>query len=674
MSQSTCKSRKLALLLGIDRYRYLPFRNLRGCSNDVAIMEKLLRERFDFPAESIIKILNEDATRENILGAMRRLAVGVESDDIVVLFYAGHGSRMRDREGNKPTNMDETLVPYDSGRGRNPNLDITDDELQVWLRSLTEKTPYTTLVFDCCHSGSMTRDAFGDGIRSGPSDYRPVSQLPPSPISSEILGGLHKPADAVCILPRSDRYVVLSACRDEEDAYEYTAIEGKDAIYHGTFSYFLIREISAQNSTRLTYRDLFERVASAVTSERPQQHPSCEGSLDRLLFGTGALSAGCFVQVPYVEGTRVLLAGGAAHGVVVDSEWDLYPPGTQQQGIPELPSGRCVVTAVSSLTAQAKLIGESTKIKAPARAVEVQRPEGRGKWIVDLAGVPDESQRLSLERLFADSILLQPANGHETAHCRIYRIPARDVLAEDSPAPQLGRLPEPVWAIVGREGQPHITMLARDSVQDDLPLLRDRLTHIVRYEHVRALRCPGARMETDLKFSLLRKSSSATWECAKQDRQGRYLCRNGDTVAIELENTSKQPLYISVLALGIDRSIEQIYPPPGALSQMFEPERPCLIGDWTIRFPPEPPGVSFCPCSPDAALDVLKLLITDQLVDFGPLFQPGIRGGTFDWYKSPLGRRLARSLGRFSARGEPSREQVPEHSWATVTREIILCR
>ena len=61
-----------ALLVGINEYPpESRVRNLRGCENDVNIMETFLNKYYghllDDPKSQIKKILNQDATRENLL-------------------------------------------------------------------------------------------------------------------------------------------------------------------------------------------------------------------------------------------------------------------------------------------------------------------------------------------------------------------------------------------------------------------------------------------------------------------------------------------------------------------------------------------------------------------------------------------------------------------------------
>jgi uncharacterized caspase-like protein len=139
---TTNNHNKWALLIGINKYPKLPIRyQLAGCLNDVEIMADTLQRTFGIPTENITLLRDEEATRDGILNALNALIDRVGQDDIVVVHYSGHGSRVRDREGDEPDGWDETIVPYDAGRSPYPFREITDDEIYVWLLRLTQKTP-----------------------------------------------------------------------------------------------------------------------------------------------------------------------------------------------------------------------------------------------------------------------------------------------------------------------------------------------------------------------------------------------------------------------------------------------------------------------------------------------------------------------------------------------------
>src|SRR4051794_40516011 len=178
--------RKRALLVGINRYQHSEIPPLNGCVQDVEVMASILERNFGFPVEHITLLRDEEATRTNILAALDVLVEHTGPDDTVVVHYSGHGSQMTDREGDEPDRMDETILPHDTGRAPHANRDITDDELYARLLRLGEKTRNITLIFDCCHSGSITRDAFGELSRWVAPDDRPLDQLPPSPVADDL--------------------------------------------------------------------------------------------------------------------------------------------------------------------------------------------------------------------------------------------------------------------------------------------------------------------------------------------------------------------------------------------------------------------------------------------------------------------------------------------------------
>eukprot|EP00759_Apiculatamorpha_spiralis_P002153 PhF_6_TR10801/c1_g1_i3/m.17386 len=131
---------------------------LRGCVNDVRMMKGLV-ERFGFTTQNS-RILVDDAsfpgrhgdpTRANILEAFQWLVAGAKPGDTLFLHYSGHGSQMKDNNGDEADGQDETLVPVDySSNGM-----IRDDDIfRIIVGSLPEGVRLTA-VMDCCHSGTL---------------------------------------------------------------------------------------------------------------------------------------------------------------------------------------------------------------------------------------------------------------------------------------------------------------------------------------------------------------------------------------------------------------------------------------------------------------------------------------------------------------------------------------
>ena len=141
-----------ALLIGINYYGTSA--ELRGCINDVKNMRKYLLTRGY--RKSDIHILTEKSpekpTHDNIVKYILELLKG---DGQLFLHYSGHGSWLKDVNGDEKDGRDEALVPLDySSAGL-----ITDDQLRGLL-SFIRPDAKLSVVLDCCHSGTGLDLAF----------------------------------------------------------------------------------------------------------------------------------------------------------------------------------------------------------------------------------------------------------------------------------------------------------------------------------------------------------------------------------------------------------------------------------------------------------------------------------------------------------------------------------
>lgn len=269
-------SRRHALVIGIDFYPGFGLESqLAGAVRDARTMAEILIGGHGFAAEDVYRLLDTQATRGALLGALEALRRRVGAGDQVVVFFSGHGSQMTDREGDEGDVLDETLVPFDSGRGEAENRDITDDEIHHWAARLMEVTPELTLIFDCCHAATLHRP--GWRVRSVPPDLRPIEVLPPSPVPVWRDVGV------------GPRPLVVAACRDDEPAWELPpSIAGE---YRGAFSFHLVEALRGAASAE-TWREVFARATSALAIDCPEQHPQLSGDgIDLAIFGGGRSGA-----------------------------------------------------------------------------------------------------------------------------------------------------------------------------------------------------------------------------------------------------------------------------------------------------------------------------------------------------------------------------------------------
>lgn len=163
------KPDKRALLIGINEYPD-PKNRLEGCVNDVFTMSSLLQES-GFTADEIRVVLNSRATTQEILDRLHWLLDGVKAEDQRFLFYSGHGAQIPGYDATgEPDHIDECLVPYDFDWS--PAHAIIDKQFSELYSQLSYESWFVA-VFDCCHSGGISR-AGGPLVRglTPPDDIR----------------------------------------------------------------------------------------------------------------------------------------------------------------------------------------------------------------------------------------------------------------------------------------------------------------------------------------------------------------------------------------------------------------------------------------------------------------------------------------------------------------------
>ena len=118
---------------------------------------------------SIAIVTGNAATRTGILDALEHLHGQTAPDDGVLLYFFGHGGRVRFTD--LPAPLDRHTYGYitctKQGRGA-PWQAVLDQELSRHLTALDDRCGNVTAIFDCCFSGEMVRDT------ATPADYERV--------------------------------------------------------------------------------------------------------------------------------------------------------------------------------------------------------------------------------------------------------------------------------------------------------------------------------------------------------------------------------------------------------------------------------------------------------------------------------------------------------------------
>ena len=152
-------------------------------------------------------MVNGRATKANILRRLEDTIARAQPGDVVVFYYSGHGSQVRDRNGDELTDgLDEIICPYDMDWDRGTY--ILDDDLDAIFASLPPGVLLEAF-FDCCFWGADAR-----GLEPEPRPEllrRDVRYLPPPfDIAARAEGDeapRHPPAARLRVLRRAQRHV-----------------------------------------------------------------------------------------------------------------------------------------------------------------------------------------------------------------------------------------------------------------------------------------------------------------------------------------------------------------------------------------------------------------------------------------------------------------------------------
>lgn len=259
------KAPKRALCVGINDYPY-EGNDLNGCANDAHAWAEMLTQHFGFPSSDVKVIVDSEATKKNILDALKHLLAGANVGDVLVFTNSSHGSYVADKSGDEEK-YDEILCPYDIEENH-----ITDDELRELIADLKDGVRLT-VILDNCFSGTATRAAVSEilpGLKT-PDDRR-IRFLNPALRGLPVLENpwTAKPKGRANHPQSRMKEVLLSGCTDREYSYD-AYIEGA---YHGAMTYYANQAIR-QSNYKLTYSQLHQRLNNLITDY--PQHPQLEG-------------------------------------------------------------------------------------------------------------------------------------------------------------------------------------------------------------------------------------------------------------------------------------------------------------------------------------------------------------------------------------------------------------
>ncbi len=528
-----------AVLIGIDDYpRKKP---LNGCVNDIDQIERILFDRLKVPSERITRFAAPRAgvlsstrlpslkpTRDEIRNFLNHLAQEVGPDDLVFLYYSGHGSQVMTMLNGQRIAR-EALIPVDHWNDGGLQRLLYDFELNGLLARIAKRAGDLTVVLDCCRGGSSARNIAKSRYLEIEGLQNLNDEFPPDLMTQDSSGQF----------PLGSTPLLVTACRTCEGAYETTPEESLRP--HGVFTFSLIQALNASERplSELRWSDLWTTLLDQIGHFTSLQHPQLVGRWERRIFG-GPWTQRDAGYVVRQNGDHFRIEAGTLAGLSEGAEVAVYGP--EPDLLPEFGSradsrariGLLRVKSADRSFCTAVSINGSLCLPTAARG-RLVRPGNPDRLILSV-----EPFSLDLAR--------------DVQEYKLVAIPAGQPEAE-----AFLRCDENGWfhlgdMICGAGGDPQRPPLA--SFPSSSPVALERvLEHHARYVqtlrlpsrcrdligaiHVELLDCQDMATAGDLQApDLPQLAFDATWG---------HKVRDGDGFAIRIENRADSLLYVTVL-------------------------------------------------------------------------------------------------------------------------------
>ena len=202
--------------------------------------------------EQIVVLIDEDATRKNVMQAINNVYSKAAENDVIVFYFSGHGTK-------------GAFVTYEfDGDVTNNKGLLLHDELNEVLNQ--SKARYKYLIADACHSGSLEG---GTQNRSTTASNKPAQ--------NHSKGAFYEAFEN----KKSGFVMLLSSMKDE---YSIEA----SGIRQGIFSHYLLRgmkgECDKNKDNVVSVVELFDYVNSGVTNyTKGKQNPVLSGNYEETM-------------------------------------------------------------------------------------------------------------------------------------------------------------------------------------------------------------------------------------------------------------------------------------------------------------------------------------------------------------------------------------------------------
>lgn len=668
--------RHVALLIGVSQVKARPGQTQSSwptlhTQQELTELRTVLMTHHGFTDKDILVLKDEQATKAAITQAVERhLLPGARPGARVFLHFSGHGQQVRDRSGDETDGLDESLVPYDGGDGSEASgalHNILDDQIADWLKALAARmrgpdhkvAGSLVLSLDSCFSGTAAR---GNLVERGlPWDVQRDGKKPQESARSREELVLEA---APGLLP--DDYTLLSAALSTQTAKE------RDGM--GVYSRALAAALKSL-PPGTPARELMQEVASEVRSTVRDQEPQVEGRSNQALFGETQVKTGpVSLPVLRVLGDQVEIPAGRLHLASEGSVYALHRPG---------PAPLSNTTRIATATlVRADVLTSWLKLDAAGSGPLPTNEALQHARIVEtkhLYAEPPLRLRCMNQAACQAPKVYAVLNELQTEHLL--------TLSGSSPSEQtsellLRRRPGELALYTPESALPMISLPDSMGEAAQAEALRTRLRAAWRWQQLARLRQGDDAVQIGLRVMPVAVPLTAQGY-ARPDVEPTPLLKEsrssvtlpeGGMYQLQVENPTRNPLWVTILELGPDGSIQVLFPDSrqagDGLIAPTKPDKP----------QPLPRSFLFRATAPRGTW-TLKIFATLDPSDFGSLAQEALRAnrstganllGTLRGpdKSNPLARLLVETISGGLVRGE----RVPTSlgTWAAQTATIWI--
>jgi hypothetical protein len=690
---------KLALLVGIDNYQAdIPGNNRDTftfpklhCSLDSQNLKRtLMSERYGFKAGDVRVLTDQQSTKAGIIDAFNQLIARARPGDTVVFMYSGHGDEVPDQPVGQPGHdeadgFDEVLVPYDWNDKNNDSF-LRDDDIHDLLEALDKKMTKDgkvdgniTLLFDCCHSGTISRGrlvAKGRGVAHAPLARSGETSKGPQPVS--LPGSGYE-------LGKSIPYVLISACQSDQSAYE--TYDDNDKPLGGALVYNFCKLLNEPDfNPNQNYSELYDRLKIQVKADKDSQKqtPVIEGHVNEELFGGDNVPTLSSVRVADFDadaGTATIDAG-RVQGVVKGAKYAIYKPSASVKN-PGEPLAQATIDSVDFSTAKADITIANDKkltrdqlLGAPLVLTEYPNDD-RLKVLLDGTGDLEKLLEDKDTPAAQDPIQLIAAPAGTAAGVKA----ASRGKGASAPAVNYDYYIAREPASKGAGPNQLVLRRADDSVvmsvpENDPAALRRRLVREWRWQTLVPVDAANQNDASQVDLKIIpyvpeqvdqKGMAKGKIEDKPLPADGQVSLHDGDYFRIEVTNRTASNLWITVIDIDSEGNMSPVFPQPHADGTVVGEENFLKAGE-TLKI--APPDYTMSAGEP-LGTDVYKVLATPQYVNFMPLLDPSSAAEAAKGARGPVSA-LANLLMNASLGTRAPRVVVKTADWFVVTKTMEI--